>query len=59
MTIDYKLLLEKYVRYIGECEGVDFVSGINDRDISKVEFSAEEEAEMIAVSDRVSLSRSA
>jgi hypothetical protein len=46
--IDYKILLEKYVDHVKECEGVDFILFGNDQ--SNIDFSDEEWNELKIIS---------
>jgi hypothetical protein len=40
--MDYKKLLKKYIEYVTDCEGCDFIDPIDHRFISEVEFTKEE-----------------
>lgn len=39
--IDHEGLLKKYIKFVGQCEGVDFITG-GDSTKADVEFSPEE-----------------
>jgi hypothetical protein len=54
MSIDYKALLEKYMRHVVDVEGVDYVDCVNERwSGSDVKFSDEEAAELQRLSDSI------
>lgn len=40
--IDHKTLLEKYMRHVAQCEGIDFTDRLNERPTSDVEFDVNE-----------------
>ncbi len=40
--IDYATLLKKYIAYIADCEGIDYIEPIDLRDESEVSFTVEE-----------------
>lgn len=48
--MDYKLLLEKYMKHITQEEGIDFTDRLNDPLSSAVGFSVEEVAELRKIS---------
>lgn len=50
MTIDYKTLLEKYMRHVMQCEGIDFTDRLNERMSSEVEFERDEVVELKQIS---------
>lgn len=54
VTIDYKYLLAKYIRYVRDCEGTDFIEGgyrgyPGDQDFSGEEWCALEKANKVEV----------
>ncbi len=49
--MDYRDLLKKYMKHVGECEGIDYV-GEYDRHATNI-FSDEEWAELRNISDEV------
>lgn len=50
--VNYELLLKKYIRHVGECEGTDFVGYIGVY-MSEVEFTPEEKQKMEEISNEV------
>ena len=54
MTIDYKALLEKYMRHVHQCEGIDFTDRLNERMSSEVRFSDDEAAALTELSNQIS-----
>ncbi len=44
--MNYQTLLLKYIRYIRDCEGIDFIDPIEYRHMSDQEFTYEEWAEL-------------
>ena len=60
MSIDYQLLLAKYIEHVGSEEGIDFINRLSRRadgqfegQSNKVEFSAEEVEALRAASAHV------
>lgn len=51
--VDYRELLAKYMRHVGECEGTDFVHSLNDTFASDQVFTPDEVAELNRISDEV------
>jgi hypothetical protein len=52
---DYKALLEKYMRHVAQCEGIDFTDRLNDRSSGTVvKFTPEEVQALEAVSALIS-----
>lgn len=53
MSIDYKALLEKYMRHVVDMEGFDYVESANSDRKSEVEFTDDELAELTRLSDEI------
>ena len=49
--IDYATLLNKYIAYIADCEGIDYIEPIDLRDSSDVIFTATEWQALQAIHD--------
>lgn len=50
---DYKSLLLKYIEYIGDCEGVDYITDLDNRHMSDVKFTDDEWGVLEKLSDIV------
>lgn len=51
-NIDYKNLLEKYIQYIGDVEGTDFILACDRQYASDVKFSSEEWAQIVTIANQ-------
>ncbi len=51
--VDYYTLLTKYIAYIADCEGIDYIEPIDLRDVSDVTFSDAEWQALLAIHDEL------
>ena len=49
--VDYSILLTKYIAYITDCEGIDYIEPIDLRDESEVIFTSSEWQALQAIHD--------
>lgn len=55
--MDYQELLRKYIQYVGDVDGTDFISNCDRQYVSDVKFSVQEWAEIVTLAEQVDIQR--